>query len=280
MTEAEEKKKSKVRLIAVMTLLVVLGIALYVTPLFLYPDNVVYDDSLREVNAHTTNAQLTIEEGTYEVWMTRSLWSWFNLDMPIVHVNGTTGQPLPIDYEINGDTRNIEGDECRHFATFTVREKTTYNITVTAGLLSLGIPGTERVYVVEERPAAYSPMQWAGGLIILAGIVGVVVLMVIIAMVSSEERKKERMRQSPPPSTYPPPGYVPYPPQQQPPPYNQYPPPQQPPPYPPPQQQPPPYPPPQQQPPTYPPQQQPPPTYPPQQQPPPPGQARRGPPPY
>ena len=141
-TEAEEKKKSKVRLIAVMTLLVVLGIALYVTPLFLYPDNVVYDDSLREVNAHTTNAQLTIEEGTYEVWMTRSLWSWFNLDMPIVHVNGTTGQPLPIDYEINGDTRNIEGDECRHFATFTVREKTTYNITVTAGQLSLGIPGT------------------------------------------------------------------------------------------------------------------------------------------
>ena len=256
-----EKKKSKVRLIAVMTLLIVLGIALYVTPFFLYPDNVVYDDSLSLGNAHTTYAQLTIEEGTYEVWMTRSLWSWLYLDMPIVHVNDTTGQTLRIAYEVNGDTRNIEGDECKHFATFTVREKTTYNITVTAGLLSLGIPGTERVYVVEERPVAYSPMQWAGGLMILVGIVGIIVLMVLIAMVSSEERKKERMRQNPPPSAYPPPGYVPYPPQQQPPPYTQYPPPQQPPPYPPPQQQPPPYP-------------------PPQQQPLPPGQARRGPPPY
>jgi flagellar basal body-associated protein FliL len=270
-TEAEQKRKSRMRLIAVMMLLIVLGIALYATPIFLYPDNVIYEGTLSEANGHTTNAQLTIEKGTYEVWMTTSLWSWFYLDMPLVHVNSTTDGPIHIDTVLRGDDRTIQGDECRHFTTFIIDEKATYNVTVIAGLMALGIPGTERVYIVEERPAAYAPMQWAGILMILVGILGIILLMLMAALVSSEERKKERIRQSPPPGTYPPPGYAPYPPQQAPPPYSQYPPPQQQPPYPPPGQQQPPYPPPGQQQPPYPP---------PGQQQPPPGQGRRGPPPY
>jgi len=250
-TEAVEKKKSRMRLMAVMMLLIVLGIGLYATPIFLYPNNVVYEDSLSDFNAHTTNTQITLEEGTYEVWMTTSLWTWFNLDQPLVYVNSTTEGPIHIDTVLRGDDRTIEGDECRHFATFTIKEKATYNVTVIAGLMALGIPGTENVYVVEERPAAYAPMQWAGIIMVMVGVVGIILLMILAAFISSEERKKERIRQSPPPGAYPPPGYMPYPPQQQPPPYSQYPPPQQPPPYP-----------------------------PPQQQPPPPGQERRGPPQY
>ncbi len=259
--EGEARRKGRMKLVGVMALLIVLGIALYVTPIFLYPDNIVYDDTLGTSNNHTTRTQLTLEEGTYEVWMTTSLWSWLYLDQPLVYVNSSTGGELNIDYEFDGDDRTIEGDDCRHFATFKVRDASSYNITIIAGVMDVGFPGTEQVYVVEERPSAYAPLQWMGIIVILVGVMGVALFLILIAMTSSEEKRKERQRQAPPPGTYPPPGYPPYPPPvQQPPPYGQYPPPQQPPPYPPPGQQPPPY--------------------PPQGHQPPPGQYRQGPPPY
>jgi flagellar basal body-associated protein FliL len=240
-TEEASKKGGNMRWVAVTAILVVLGIAIYVSPILMYPDNIVHDDTLGTSNDHSTQAQLTLEEGTYEVWMTTSFWSFFLLDQPIVYVNDSLGKELNVDYRLNGDERSINGDDCRQFASFRVREKGTYNVTVIAGVMDLGIPGTEQVYVVEERPPAYAPLQWTGILVILVGATGLILLLILMAMASSEEKKKERQRQGPPPGTYPPPGYPPYPPPMQPPPpYSQYPPPQQPPPYPPPGQQPPP----------------------------------------
>lgn len=258
-TEADKRKKGRMRLVAVMLVLTVIGVALYFAPIFLYPDNVVHSDTLGETNDHSTQAQLTLEKGTYEVWMTTSLWSWLYLDQPIVHVNTTVGGGVDVDYIFAGDDRTIEGDDCRHFASFVVRERTTCNITVIAGMMDIGMPGTERVYVVEERPSAYAPMQWMGIIVMIGGIMGLVIILLLISFTSSEERKRERLGQTPPPGMYPHPGHPPYPPPQQPP-YGQYPPPQYPPPYPPPQQRPPAYPPPGHQ--------------------PPPGQDRRAPPPY
>ena len=230
---AEEKRKKRTKLVAVMVVLIVLGIALYAVPIFLYPDNIILDDSLTGSNSHTTEQVLTIDKGTYEVWMTTSLWSWFMLDQPIVFVNQTDGQPIDVDYLLGGDTRNIEGEDCRHFATFDISEKTDYNISITAGVMALGVPGTERVFVVEERPSSYAVIQWSGILAILVGIMGVIVLLVLIAVTHSEEnhwKKKFTQPQPPPPGQQPmyppPPGQQPmYPPppgQQQP----YYPPPQ------------------------------------------------------
>ncbi len=266
-SEEDLRRKGRIKLVLVMLVLVILGIALYVTPIFLYPDNIVHSDTLGELNDHTTEVQLTLDEGTYEVWMTTSLWSWLYLDQPIVYVNASDGPPVDVDYVFDGNDRSIEGDDCRHFATFRLDEETTCNISVTAGIMDVGIPGTERVHIMEERPPAYAPLQWMGILVIIVGIMGIIIIGVLVALTDSDKKRKERHAQAPPPGAYPPPGYAPYPPQQQPP-YNYYPPPQQPPPYPPPQQQPPPYPPPQQH----------PPPYPPPSQGPPPGQPRRPPP--
>jgi hypothetical protein len=253
----EQSKLGRNKLIVLMAVLFIVGLGLYLTPIFVYPDVVVHEAALTESNSHTTHAQLDLDKGNYEVWMSRSLWSFFNLDQPLVSVNDSTGQSLHVDYRLGGDDRNIDGIEARHFATFRINERATYNVSVTAALMSLGIPGSEQVFIVEERPALYAPMQWTGILMMVVGIIGFLIIMVMIAFTSSEERK-ERMRKAPPPGTYPPPQYPQYQQPQQPPAgYGQYP-PQQPP------YQPPP--------PSY-------PQYPPPQQPPP-GQAPRRPPPY
>ncbi|UCC93308.1 MAG: hypothetical protein JSW25_01145 [Thermoplasmata archaeon] len=259
-SQVDKRKQSRMRLVSIMVLLLLLGIGLYVMPIFLYPDNIVHEDSLSDFNNHTTNAQVTMEKGTYEVWMSTSFWTWFSLDRPVVSVNDTTGQPLHVDYELGNDERSIDGTECKHFATFTVSGKGDYNVTVVALLNSLGMPGSEKVYVVEERPASYAPMQWAGIIMIIVAIIGFIVILVLVSLTSSEEKQK-RMRAQQPPGGYPPPGYGQYPQQHPPAGYGQYPP---------------------QQPPPPPPQQPPPPGYSPYppQQPPQQGQARRGPPPY
>jgi flagellar basal body-associated protein FliL len=220
-TPEDTTKKNRIKLVVIMVVLTLLGAVIYSIPIFVYPDNIVHDDSLSEFNSHTTNAQLTLEEGRYEVWLSTSILSWFNLDMPLVHVNDTTGQPLNVDYTTSGDDRNIEGTECRHFATFRIREEGTYNVTIIAPLMSMGIPGTEEVFVVEERPTAYSALQSTGILLMVVGMIGVVLLLILMSITSTEE-KRAQIRKAQPPGTYPPPAYAPY--QQQPPPgYPQYP---------------------------------------------------------
>jgi hypothetical protein len=254
-TGEEDKRRSRMRLLAVMGVLIVVGIALYALPIFLYPDNFVHDATLSDANSHTTDATLDLQEGTYEVFMTTSLWSIFYLDQPLVSVNGSGNRTVHVDYVMGGSERSIEGDDCRHFATFEIGQRGEYDVSITAGVMELGIPGTERVYVVEERPSMYAPLQWSGILVILLGIVGLSIILVLMAMTATDEKRTAGPRAPVPPPAYPPPGYAPYP-QQQPPAY-QYP-QQQPPPYPPPQGQPPMYPPPQGQPPPYQPPPQPP----------------------
>lgn len=266
-TRVEDKRKSRIRLLGVMGVLIAVGIALYALPIFMYPDNVVHDDTLSDANSHTTDATLDLHKGTYEVFMTTSLWSWFYLDQPLVSVNGSGSQTVHVDYVMGGSERSIEGDDCRHFATFEIEQRGEYDVSITAGVMDLGIPGTERVYVVEERPTLYAPLQWSGILVILLGIVGLSIILFLMAMSATDEKRAAGQRAQVPPPAYPPPGYAPYPPQQQPPPYPY--PQQQPPPYPPPQGHPPMYPPPQGQPPPYPPPQGQPPPYQPPPQPPP-----------
>jgi len=232
-----ERKDKRTMVMAIMLMVVVLGAVLYVVPIFIYPDNVVHDASLTDANSHTTNKQLDIDAGTYEVWISTSFWSWFNLDTPEVYVNDSnSGRSVDVDYLYDDDRRSFDGEECRRFARFDIDGDTVINISITAGVISLGIPGSERVYVVEERPAAYAPMQWSGILLIITGISILIIYLALLAMKSSEEKKRQADRERPPqyPPQYPPPyppQYPPYQPQgypqQQPPPYNQYPPPPQ-----------------------------------------------------
>jgi flagellar basal body-associated protein FliL len=264
--EQGKKGKVKVKLLTIMLVLIVLGVVIYVTPIFLYPDNVVHRGSLNEANSHTNNAQISLEKGTYEVWMSMSFLSWLNLDQATVTVIDPSNSSIDVDHRFGGDTRNIDDTEVRHFATFIIDEKATYNITVTATDLDLGFGGGLTVMVVEERPAAYSPLQWTGILLMVIGIIGIVIVLILYVIADEDDMKKKIRQNAPPPGAYPP-VYPPAQPQQPPPPGYAPPPPQQPPPpgYAP-----------------YPPQQPPPPGYAPYppQQPPPPGQARRPPPPY
>jgi hypothetical protein len=237
--EAVRRRRTRIRLIVVMVVLVLVGVALWAMPVFTYPDNIVHSDTLNEGNDHTTEAQVTLDEGTYEVWMTTSIWSWMYLDTPVVHVNDSYGGRVYVDDIYGGDDRTIEGDDCQHFATFEIEEAGTYNVSVTAGFMDdMGMPGTERVYIVEERPSAYASMQWSGITVIAVGLLGATIVIILMALETSERKKREKPPAQPQ-ARYPPPAYPNYPPQQQP--YHgQYPPPQAPPPYPPPQQGPPP----------------------------------------
>jgi len=228
---AGDRKDNRNKVIAIMLLVIVVGAVLYVLPMLMYPDNVVHDASLTDANSHSTKEQLDIAAGTYEVWMSTSFWSWFNLDTPEVYVNeSASGQPVVVDYLYDDDRRSFEGEECRRFAKFDLERDTAVNISITAGVISLGIPGSERVFVVEERPTAYAPMQWSGILTIIAGISILIIYLALLSMKSSEEKKRQAQPQPPQyPPAYPPPyppQYPTYPPQQ-PPPYNQYPPPPQ-----------------------------------------------------
>ncbi len=241
MGDQEPERKGFVdgRLVVVLIVLVILlGIALIIVPMVVYPDVIVHEDRATPTNGYITNDWVELEPGTYEVWTTTSFFGFFGLDQPIVYVNDTAGSPIDVDDIFSGDDRRIDGRSCQHFATFEIKERGDYNVTIIAGLLAMDLTGTTDIYVLEERPAAYGAMQWSGLLLILAG----VVIMVAVAFIrwskgadERERQRRERAAQMPPP--YPPQGYPPYPPQGRPPPqYQQYPPPQYPPPQPPPPQ--------------------------------------------
>ena len=242
MEEQEPEKKSFVdgKLVVVLVVLVILlGVALIVVPIAMYPNVIVYDDRATPANEFTVSDFVELEPGTYEVWTTTSLFGIFGLDQPIVHVNDTAGDPVEVDDIFAGDDRRIDGRSCQHFATFEIEDKGDYEITVIAGMLAMDITGSTDVYVLEERPSAYGIIQWSGILLLLAGIVLLLVVAFLRWSQGADERerqRRERAAQMPP--QHPPPGYPPYPPQGQPPPqYPQYPPqqypPQQPPPPPP-----------------------------------------------
>jgi hypothetical protein len=228
------------RLVVVIVLLIVLGIAMWVTPVLVYPDNVVHSDSLNLNNGHTSTASIDLEPGTYEVWMSTNFFTWFDLDRPGVYINASDGTPVRVTSDNSRDERSIDGNECEISHRFTIDERGTYVVTITAGLMYMDSPFSPQVYVMEERPVAYAPLQWGGGLLVIAALFVLTVIFIMDQYKKSETKRRQRQQQMPPMAPYPPPGYAPYPPYQQPPPYGQYPPPQQPPPYPPPGGQPPP----------------------------------------
>lgn len=59
-TTDESSKKGRIRWVVVMAILVVVGIAVYASPILMYPDNIVHDDTLCASNNHSTQAHLTL----------------------------------------------------------------------------------------------------------------------------------------------------------------------------------------------------------------------------
>ncbi len=192
--------------------LVISGVLLIVLPVILFPTNVILSTVLHEANEHHEFRLLELEAGTYEIWYTES-WVAFiheGLDLLLVQINHTSGEELPIHIRPTDKTRRIEGDECKRFCRFTVEERDVFDIFIGAGFLTFGLPGTVKVYIVEERPALYGFMQVTGGITIITGIVAFTMLYLLSAARMTEDVGRGIVRDTrqlvdPPPPPQPPP---------------------------------------------------------------------------
>jgi hypothetical protein len=214
-------------------LLIIVGIVLIVLPMLTMPQEIVHRDNLNEANNHSTQARLVLEPGDYEVWMTETFWSWFNLDQPLVFVNTSTGVPIHVNSIVEGDTRKFDGNDCKLFATFEIETRDTYDVTIEGSFLTASFPWGNSLYVAEARAPAYAALQWSGALLLILGLVvlSVIGLQRLLKGIDKGLKDRPPQYQQPYPPAYPP-HYPPqHPSQQQPPPgYPQHPPPQHPPP--------------------------------------------------
>jgi hypothetical protein len=206
--------------------LAIVGGILIALPMITMPQEIVHQDVLNESNDHSSDARLELDSGDYEVWMTRTFWSFFNLDQPAVYVNSTEGARVPVSEVYDDKERKFDGNDCQQFAKFHISEKGTYDVAVDANFLTSTIPWGNSMYVAKERAPAYAILQWTGVIVLVLGLVILGSIAAKGVIKGIDKGLKDSRQQQPYPPAYPPQ----YPPQQPPPPgYPQHPPQQYPP---------------------------------------------------
>ncbi len=199
------------------------GIVLLILPYVSIPTNVIMHDTLGPSNDHATIQDVWFEPGDYEIWMTETFWSNFNIDYPVVNINHTSGEPVHTYMHVDGPDRRIEGDPCRQFASFTIDDKGYYTVIIVAGFMFLGLPGTHEIYVTEDRPPIFGALLWTGGILLLVGIFLLTLELIKRVWESKDKGLEEQSTvprapmvpyppQYPPPAQAPPPGLEPVPP--------------------------------------------------------------------
>ncbi len=218
---SSEAPKSK-RWTVLSAIIAVIGLLLVLTPLVAMPQNVVSKETLSDSNNYTALTTVTLEPGDYEIWLTKSFWSFFNLDQPLVSVDHSDNSSVHVDIVLADKDRRFDGEEFRLVAEFTIDTKDSYTVEVEAPLTSVTFTGTNMVYLTEARSSLYAPMLWTGVILLIIGIC----LGIAMAVQRTVKKGDEALNGSQPPRPQPPPPYsYPYqqpPPQPYPPPYPPY----------------------------------------------------------